>query len=378
MSYSLTQKDLVDARLSPADATASTQGGHASSAIVPGRLEMHLISSSSSTSYALTQDTLTEASLRLSPAVATGSTHSGHASIAVGRLEMDSISSSSNSAYVPDSLTQRNLIDARQWLLPAVATAWTHGGHASSAVGPGRNEVHLISSSSSNIGCSYYPDKSVASSPAAATASTQGGHASCTSIVPVPHGIPSWAAYPPMMCYAPQIADYGDRYNMLDMGVVIDYDWVQLPCGTRVTTWVLLPGMSGSFIRLREARAHEGEHGLAMFPWGNYKGISRPGMPEYTMDFHNTTAPGHPYYFCLYPEDCLLWCPMKYVWPACGCCGKFLFPPGDHRGADRHKKKVEWMRCCTWTQADLEKLRSDAAWSLSSKNQRGMDFGRCL
>jgi len=96
------------------------------------------------------------------------------------------------------------------------------------------------------------------------------------------------------------------------------------------------------------------------------------------MDFHNTTAPGHPYYFCLYPEDCLLWCPMKYVWSACGCCGKFLFPPGDHRGADKHKKKVEWMRCCTWTQADLEKLRSDAAWSLYSKNQRGMDFGRCL
>ena len=279
------------------------------------------------TSYALTQHTLTEASLRLSPAVATGSTHSGHASIAVGRLEMDLISSSSNSPHVPDSLTQRNLIDARQWLLPAVATAWTHGGHASSAVGPGRNEVHLISSSS-NIGCSYYPDKSIASSPAAATASTQGGHASCTSIVPVPRGIPSGAPYPPMMCYAPHVADYGDRYNMLDMGVVLDYDWLRLPCGARVTAWVLLPGMSGSFIRLREARVHEGEHGLAMFPWGNYKGISRPGMPEYTMDFHNTTAPGHPYYFCLYPEDCLLWCPMKYVWPACGCCAKFLFPPG--------------------------------------------------
>ena len=252
--YSFTQKDLVHARLSPAGATASTQGGHASSAIVPGRLEMHLISSSSSssspdTSYALTQDTLTEASLRLSPAVATGSTHSGHASIAVGRLEMDMISSSSNSPHVPDSFTQRNLIDARQWLLPAVATAGTHGGHASSAVGPGCNEVHLISSSS-NIGCSYYPDKSIASSPAAATASTQGGHASCTSIVPVPRGIPSWAPYPPMMCYSPHVVDYGDRYHMLDMGLVLDYDWFQLPCGARVTAWVLLPGMSGSFVRL--------------------------------------------------------------------------------------------------------------------------------
>ena len=104
MSYSLTQKDLVHARLSPAVATASTQGGHASSAIVPGRLEMHLISSSSSspdTSYSLTQHTLTEASLILSPAVATGSTHSGHASIAMGRLEMHLISSSSNSPTCP-------------------------------------------------------------------------------------------------------------------------------------------------------------------------------------------------------------------------------------------------------------------------------------
>ena len=109
---SLTERDLIDGRhcLSPAVATASAHGRHASSAIVPGHLEMHLISSSSSTSYALTQHTLTDASLRLSPAVATGTTHSGHASIAVGRLEMDSISSSSNSAYVPDSLTQRNLL----------------------------------------------------------------------------------------------------------------------------------------------------------------------------------------------------------------------------------------------------------------------------
>ena len=383
MSYSLTQKDLVHARLSPAGATASTQGGHASSAIVPGRLEMHLISSSSSnssspdTSYALTQDTLTEASLRLSPAVATGSTHSGHASIAVGRLEMDMISSSSNSPHVPDSFTQRNLIDARQWLLPAVATAGTHGGHASSAVGPGRNEVHLISSSS-NIGCSYYPDKSIASSPAAATASTQGGHASCNSIVPVPRGIPSWAPYPPMMCYSPHVVDYGDRSHILDMGMVLDYDWVRLPCGARVTEWVSLPGMPGSFVRLREARIDQGEHGLAMFPWGNYKGISRPGMPEYTMDFHNSTAPGEPYYFCLCPEDCLLWCPMKYVWPVCGCCSRFLYPPEDHRGTRRHQKRVAWMHCCTSTQADLERIRSEAAWSLSMKNHHGMSFGRCL
>jgi len=160
--------------------------------------------------------------------------------------------------------------------------------------------------------------------------------------------------------------------------VVHGSDWIELSCGARVTEWVLLPGMSGSFIRLREARIDLGERGLAMFPWGNYKGISRPGFPEITMEFHNSTAAGHPHHFCLCPEDCLLWCPMKYVWPACGCCAKFLLPPEDHRGSKKHKNQVEWMRCCTWSQAALEKLRSDAAWSLAAKNQHGMDFGRCL
>ena len=135
--------------------------------------------------------------------------------------------------------------------------------------------------------------------------------------------------------------------------------------------------MSGSFIRLREARLDQGEYGLAMFPWGNYRGISRPGMPEITMDFHNNSAPGQPHFFALCPEDCLLWCPMKYVWPACGCCAKFLFPPEDHRGSKNHKKKVGWMHCCILSQAALQELRADAAWSLSTKNRHRMDFGRC-
>ena len=162
------------------------------------------------------------------------------------------------------------------------------------------------------------------------------------------------------------------------MGVVLGHDWLRWDCGARVTHWVRLPGMRGSFIRLREARPDMNERGLAMFPWGNYRGISRPGMPEITMDFHNSTAPGHPYYFSLYTEDCLLWCLMKYVWPACGCCAKFLFPPEDHRGTKKHYNKVEWMRCCIESQAALEKLRSEAAWSLSAKNQHGMAFSRCL
>ena len=69
---------------------------------------------------------------------------------------------------------------------------------------------------------------------------------------------------------------------------------------------------------------------------------------------------------------------MKYVWPACGCCAKFLFPPEDHRGSIKHVKKVRWMHYCIFGQAGLEELRANAAWTLSMKNQRGLDFGRCL
>ena len=75
--------------------------------------------------------------------------------------------------------------------------------------------------------------------------------------------------------------------------------------------------MCGSWIRLREAHHSLGKTGLALFSGGNYRGISRPGMPELTMDFLNTTAPGAPLFFALEPEDCLLWGPMEYVWPDC-------------------------------------------------------------
>ena len=69
-----------------------------------------------------------------------------------------------------------------------------------------------------------------------------------------------------MMCYAGVEDNYGNQYHMLDMGVVSGHDWMLLDGGVRATNWVALPGMCGSFIRLREARPGMGECGLAMFP----------------------------------------------------------------------------------------------------------------
>ena len=46
-----------------------------------------------------------------------------------------------------------------------------------------------------------------------------------------------------------------------------------------------LPGIRGNLIRLREAHLGLGEARLALFPWGIYRGLLRPGMPELTMDF---------------------------------------------------------------------------------------------
>ena len=341
MSYSLAREDSINSslRLSPAVATASTQGGHAWSAIVPGRHEMHGSSSNRSRNRS----------------------HSRNRS-----------RNHSRSRSRSRSFRQKGLIDASLTLSPAVATASTPGGHASSAIVPWRRNMHGTSSSSNSID-SHYPDRSGESSSAAASVSTQGGHAS-SAIVPVTRdrGIPQ-----PMMCYVGLEEDYGNHFRVLDMGGVACHDWLLLECGVLATVWVALPGRSGSFIRLREARLDLGEAGLALFPWGNYRGISQPGMPEITMDFTNSTAPGHPHYFSLEPEDCLVWCPMKYVWPACGCCALFLYPPEQHRQTKKHKSRVAWMKECTKSQPDLEHLRSDSALRLSKKNQHGQDFGRC-
>ena len=60
----------------------------------------------------------------------------------------------------------------------------------------------------------------------------------------------------------------------------------------------------------------------------------RIGLIFHSAEFSTTIVMG----FC----DILVWCPAKHVWPFCGYCQKFLFPPGNHRESIKHKKALEW------------------------------------
>jgi hypothetical protein len=127
----------------------------------------------------------------------------------------------------------------------------------------------------------------------------------------------------------------------------------QVPfAGLRVSDWIELPGKSGRFVRPRE--------------------VTEQANREILMDFQNNTVPDWPYIITLDPGDALVWCPGKYIWPACMVCKKFLSPCEDHRNSDKHRSK-----CCWWWQqlhalSDLERTRSKHAAGFVQNNWRGL------
>ena len=140
--------------------------------------------------------------------------------------------------------------------------------------------------------------------------------------------------------------------------------------GCRMSDWTELPGRPGSFVRLREV-ANLGA-GLAFFPWANHRRMQYPDKYDIVMDFENHTVPGGPYIITLEPGDALVWCPAKYIWPACVLCGKFLFPCDAHRCSRNHVKTIGWW----WTSLiSLQKLEDNRRWYLLGfvqKNLRGL------
>ncbi len=138
----------------------------------------------------------------------------------------------------------------------------------------------------------------------------------------------------------------------------------------RISNWVELPGRQGSFIRLREV-ADRGR-GMVFFSWANHRRLLFPDKPEMIMEFQNFTVQGGPYIITLEPGDALVWCPAKYMWPACVVCGKFLFPCDDHRCSQRHQKKVTWWWLSLRSLQDLYSSRSYYAQGFVKKNLRGL------
>ncbi len=140
--------------------------------------------------------------------------------------------------------------------------------------------------------------------------------------------------------------------------------------GLRMSSWVALSGNSGSLIRLREVS--ELGAGLAFFPWANHRRMQHPDKPDVVIDFWNDTVAGGPYFITLEPGDALVWCPAKYIWPACVVCGKFLFPCDSHRASQRHCRTAqEWWLKLTTLQS-LHDTRHMYAQSFGQKNSRGL------
>jgi hypothetical protein len=140
--------------------------------------------------------------------------------------------------------------------------------------------------------------------------------------------------------------------------------------GLRVTSWVALSGNPGSHVRLREVA--EFGAGLAFFPWANHRRLQHPGRTDVVMDFKNNTVAGGPYSITLEPTDALVWCPAKYIWPACVVCGKFLFPCEPHRLSRGHCPAAQvWWRSLTSLQS-LHDTRHKYAHSFLQKNLFGL------
>ena len=97
-------------------------------------------------------------------------------------------------------------------------------------------------------------------------------------------------------------------------------------------------GASGSEVRL--VHAWPG-HGLLFFNWGNFRRLQNPAADEYTLEFRNVGAcgPGVCTQFVLDWTDAFILCPMKYLWPVCVRCTKFLFPHEAHRESKGHRRR---------------------------------------
>jgi hypothetical protein len=170
-----------------------------------------------------------------------------------------------------------------------------------------------------------------------------------------------------------QPRDLKDNYQLVDLTHLTDcLQWQNENAASclQVSSWVEVPGRVGSWIRLREAADWGG--GMVFFPWANHRRLQFPDKPEMIMEFWNFTVTGQPCMITLNPEDALVWCPAKYMWPACVICGKFLFPCDEHRCSFKHRKKVmSWLQSLR-TLEDVYNIRNTFSRGFVEKNLHGL------
>jgi hypothetical protein len=178
--------------------------------------------------------------------------------------------------------------------------------------------------------------------------------------------IPLTSLAPPVIPSESQVVDIGQLTEKMIFPAKDSFN------GCRMSDWVQLPGKPGSFVRLREVD-NLGAGLVFFFPWANHRRMQNPDKYDIVMDFENHTVPGGPYVITLEPGDALVWCPAKYIWPACVLCGKFLFPCDAHRTSHKHLKTVNsWWPTLDSLQ-NLEVNRRSYLFGFVQKNLRGLN-----
>ena len=141
---------------------------------------------------------------------------------------------------------------------------------------------------------------------------------------------------PPMSGNAPPAPLLGDCEAATEIASQLGalFTGQQKPPESALHAWISIPSPRGPVksSEIRLVRVGHGQ-GLAFFPWGNHRQIRHPEWGEEcsSMFRHRGSAGDHS--FSLEPGGIFIMCPMKYPWPVCVWCGKFLFPCDAHRGS---------------------------------------------
>jgi hypothetical protein len=195
----------------------------------------------------------------------------------------------------------------------------------------------------------------------------------CVMLQTGQHNAPASCALGSMTVTNPALPVIVDELDVVDIRQLIEKMPHPATCpfnGCRMSNWAELPGRPGSVVRLREV-ANLGA-GLAFFSWANHRRMQYPAKYDIVMDFENHTVPGGPYIITLEPTDALVWCPAKYLWPACVLCGKFLFPCDAHRCSQGHVKRLSWWWPTLISLQSLEANRRSYLLQFVQKNLCGL------
>ena len=182
---------------------------------------------------------------------------------------------------------------------------------------------------------------------------------------------------PPVFEKAPHAPRPGDSEAAIELASRLGalYTGQQKPPESAFQKWITLPSPWGlnKSSEIQLVRVGPGQ-GLVFFPWGNHRNLTHPDWgEEYSIRFrHHGSAGQHD--FILQPGDMFIMCPMKYPWPVCVWCCKFLFPVESHRSSTDHGPKTEkGLRECN-SQAALEAKRKFYSPWVIAKHAHGVQF----